>query len=103
MGTRRKRRIGIRMETLLREIRKLERVHKKSLAIQIEEKLRQARDELNLLLTDNAKTSLRRCKRAFYEYGNKPSRMLARALRETRTQNRIEGIKTGDRIVKSSQ
>ncbi|XP_040178291.1 uncharacterized protein LOC120910599, partial [Rana temporaria] len=104
MGTQRKRKIGRQIETLLGEIRKLENVHKKTLAIQIEEKLRQTREELNLLLTDNAKASLKRGKRAFYEYGNKPSRMLARALRETRNQNHIDGIKTtGDRIVKSSQ
>lgn len=62
------------------------------------------RDELNLLLMDKAKAKLTFCRRAFYEYGNKSSKMLANALRETRARNHIDRIKThGDVLVSSSQ
>ena len=40
LGTRRKRQLGAQIEALLGEIRRLENIHKKSLAIQIEEKLK---------------------------------------------------------------
>lgn len=92
------------MESLLGEIRRLEMVDKKSRVLQTEEKLSSLRDKLNLLLMDKAKASLRRCKQAFYEYGNKPSRMLANALRETKAQNHIDYNKTaGDVLVNTSQ
>lgn len=89
---------------MIKEIQVLELTHKKSLAQQTEEKLARLWEELKLLLMDKAKAKLTRCRRAFYEYGNKPSRMLANALRDTRARNHIEHIKTqGDVLVNSSQ
>lgn len=104
LGAHRKRSLGAKLDTLLGEIRILEQAHKKSHAQQTEEKLSGLRGELNLLLIDKAKAKLARCRRVYYEYGNKPSRVLANALRETRARNHIERIKTqGDTLVSSSQ
>lgn len=92
------------IESLLKRIRGLEVVHKKSQAQKIEEKLVGLCEELNLLLNNKAKAKLTRGRRTFYEFGNKPSKMLANALRETTAQNHIVHIKTqGDEMVSSSQ
>lgn len=104
LGAHRKRMRNEQIESLLKRIQGLEVVHKKSQAQQTEEKLVGLREELNLLLIDKAKAKLTRCRWTFYEFGNKPSRMLANALRETSARNHIVSIeRQGDEMVSSSQ
>lgn len=50
------------------------------------------RNRLKALLQVRTKTALAKCRRNFYEHGNKPSRLLARALRQVRAQSYIPHI-----------
>lgn len=56
------------------------------------------------MLIEQAKAKLKRGRRTFFEFGNKPSRMLAKALKDTNAQKYMTGIKTQrDEMVSSSQ
>lgn len=88
----------------LKEFGEVELIHKKSQTQEIEEKLSGLREDLNSLLIEQAKGKLKRGRRTLYEFGNKPSRMLAKALKDTTTQRYMSGIKTQkDRMVSSSK
>lgn len=69
------------------------KLHKKSQAQLIEQDLDEIQEKLNVLLIDKAKAKLTRGRRTFYEFGNKPGRMLANTLRETSTHIHIARIK----------
>lgn len=83
LGTHRKKQLSEQIDTLLLEIHRLERIHKTLPAQPVEDKLSDLRDRLKSVLMDKAKAQLVCCRRVFYEYGNKPSRILANALKST--------------------
>lgn len=56
--------------------------------------LKNLQDKLNSLLIDRAKVKLTQCGRSFYEFGNKPGTMIAKALKQARVRNCIPQVKT---------
>lgn len=104
LGTHRKWKLNEQIDLLLKRIRELEVIHKKSQAQTIEQELAGLREKLNLQLIEKAKSKLIKGRRTFQEFGNKPGRLLANALRETTTRNHITQIKTlKDELVNSPQ
>lgn len=104
LGAHKKKKLNEQIETLLKKIREVELIHKKSQTQQIEEKLNGLREDLNSLLIEQAKAKLKCGRWTLYEFGNKPSRMLAKALKDATTQKHLSGIRTQrGEMVNSSQ
>ncbi|KAM9311698.1 GLIPR1-like protein 2 [Gastrophryne carolinensis] len=80
------------LEKLSERVNALELSHKRSEAANVLGELTQARIALNTHLRQKAKHDIRRCKRHYYEFGNKNSALLARALKQQQAQNFISEI-----------
>lgn len=63
------------------------------------EKLAKTREKRNDLLSEKMRAQLSRCKRVFYEYGNKAMKLLANALRSRRLQSYINQIRSEEETV----
>lgn len=89
MESNRKKAHTAQIDFLTAKICEMESVLKQSLARSLADYLVATMDTLNDILLNKARACIARCKRAFYEFGNKLSRMLARALSSTRLRNYI--------------
>lgn len=93
LGARKKREHGRRLEQVLQQIADLDKQHKLSLHIEHLQSLTLKREELKSLLNLDTKRKFQRISQKFFEWGNKPSRLLARSLKAKQTQSFIPKIK----------
>lgn len=70
----------------------LERVHKQTCSLEQAGKLKLLRDKIKDLLSCSVRCKLLYQKRAYYEFGNKSGRLLARSLRRAQTKMYISTI-----------
>ncbi|KAM4034518.1 uncharacterized protein ACNLHF_021156 [Anomaloglossus baeobatrachus] len=89
---RRKRERELEISTLLMQLKDLETRHKQMPSVEVGSALFSACDNLWKLLNHKAKGILVRSRRHFYEFGNKCSKTLARALRQQQTSTFISNI-----------
>ncbi|KAM9316751.1 adhesion G-protein coupled receptor G6 [Gastrophryne carolinensis] len=80
------------LEHLTEQVKRLELSHKQAEAARVLGELTQAPGALNALLRQKAKYVIKKCRRRYYELGNKSGTMLARALKQQYTQNYISEI-----------
>lgn len=77
------------MTQLLTDIQMLESQHKQNTMCTGETELLKLRRQVTELLQHRAKAALQRCRKYYYETGDKCGRSLARALQEQRTQSYV--------------
>lgn len=85
MGSRKKRERTFQQSKLLSEIKELEQQHKARQSQAVFHTLTLKREELNSLFHIEQKQQARIVAQCFYEWGNKPSRLLARSLQQKKS------------------
>lgn len=105
IGTIRKQQRIKRTEELYGKLKELELRHRAVMDRDTWAELTQIRMELNELLLDRVKAQMSKSRRLFYEFGNKPGRMLANALKDSKSRTYIPSIRTGNGglVVKSEE
>lgn len=100
LGARKKREHGHQIAQVLQQIADLDKQHKLSLHSAHLKSLTLKCEELQNLLDLDTKKRFHRISQKFYEWGNKPSRLLARSLKAKQTQSFIPKIKlpTGELV-----
>ncbi|XP_056403189.1 transmembrane protein 260 isoform X1 [Hyla sarda] len=93
-GSRLKREKAAKLKRLLETLHSLEALHKQTLLESTLRELTKTRHEIRSLLDTSLRQYSQKCASTFYEWGNKPGRQLARALREKRSALFIPSINT---------
>lgn len=94
MGAYRKRERENEIKSLTEKIRTLESLHKQSLTEHTANELLNHRKSLQQIFDTRAKRFLFFRKKIYYEQGNKTGSLLARAIKNAKTQQNISGIRT---------
>lgn len=94
LGARRRREQGQQLNELLLQVADLEKQHKLSLHKSHLEALLQKRGELKALLDSKTKRKFLIFSQKFYEWGDKPSRQLARSIRAKKYTSFISKVKS---------
>ncbi|XP_063799964.1 msx2-interacting protein [Pseudophryne corroboree] len=94
LGAHRKRQHMAAREALLQRIQALELLHKSTMSDENLQSLLMARKELDSLMSHRLKLEARKCRSRYFLWGNKPGKLLARALQAQRAASFISKVKS---------